>query len=87
MIFLRLIIFFLILTSIFSCVKDNCETWEYTRQCEEKTPGACNGWNPASKLWAYLCDDELDGIHAGAVVVVTDDAERKVTRYYIRKVE
>jgi len=82
--------FFVILffTWLFAaCSKEKCEIWEYTRDCEEHISGACNGWNPSTKLWAYLCGDQLNGIHAGAAVVSSDDAERKVTRHYIRKVE
>lgn len=65
-----------------------CETWEYTQECEEISYGGCDFFPyPGTKFLAYLCGEQLNGIYPGATVITTNNAERKVTRHYIRKVE
>ena len=79
-------VFFLSVGTLYSCSKSKCETWEYTMECQEFTSGSCNGFNPATKFTAVLCEDQLDGIFPGASVVISTDAQKKITRHYIRKV-
>jgi hypothetical protein len=77
----------ILLTVLCSCSKsssDSCEQWEYYDHCEPKSQSVICGED--HNVQGSVCGDRLADAKAGRTSVIDDNADRKLTRHYIRKI-
>lgn len=79
--------YLLILVFIYSCRKEQaCETWAYYDQCVPKS-GSVQGCNSTSNRTQSICGNALDGVFAGSVKTVHEDAYARIDRHYINRIK
>ncbi|MGE5521246.1 MAG: hypothetical protein ACM3VS_15085 [Candidatus Dadabacteria bacterium] len=80
----------LILLIIFtSCKKqEHCETWEFYQECVSKTSRPfCDTAAPRYIKQGTFCESALNGISAGARIMLQDDSTATLYMHFTKKIE